>query len=360
MVACAGICVLTCVGSAQQSAGSAEKAVEPLTQLNDLDAFMAKVLERRNDNWRTLHDYILSEREQFLITGPGGLRLDGLDREFHWYIRDGYLVRSPVKANGVTLGESERVAYEQKWMADEKRREQRQQERAARRAAANPTAAPAPAPAAEVGAGDVVRQSGEPRFISEAYFMRFPFEPGNYYLVGRGTMEGRDVVMIEYYPSKLFRDHPERGGTAVSVSATGDVKVTPADERAKAQAKKPAPASPDKNDEMDQEIQRAMNKVSRVTMWIDQEERQIVKYTFDNADFGFLPARALVRVDEARASMTMGRYFDNVWLPKQISFLGGATLATGSYRFTYDRSFYDYRKGEVSARIRAYVPKDDK
>ena len=54
----------------------------------------AKVLERRNDNWRTLHDYILSEREQFQIVGPGGIRLDGLDREFHWFVRDGYLVRS--------------------------------------------------------------------------------------------------------------------------------------------------------------------------------------------------------------------------------------------------------------------------
>jgi hypothetical protein len=103
-----------------------------------------------------------------------------------------------------------------------------------------------------------------------------------------------------------------------------------------------------------------MNKVTRVTMWIDPADRQIVKYTFDNADFGFLPGRAIVRVDEARASMTMGRYFGNVWLPRQVSFRAGATLATGAYRLTYDRSFYDYRKGEVTARIRAYVPKDAK
>ena len=67
-----------------------------------------KVLERRNDNWRTLHDYILSEREQAKITGPGGLLLDGMDREFQWSIRDGYLVRSPVKANGVPVGAGER------------------------------------------------------------------------------------------------------------------------------------------------------------------------------------------------------------------------------------------------------------
>jgi hypothetical protein len=68
--------------------------------LTDLDAFMARVLERRNENWKTLHDYILSERETFQILGPGGIPLAGQRREFQWFIRDGYLVRSPVKANG--------------------------------------------------------------------------------------------------------------------------------------------------------------------------------------------------------------------------------------------------------------------
>jgi len=326
-VACASAWLLAGAGHAQQGA-------KAFAQLNDLDAFMAKVLERRNDNWRTLHDYILSEREQFLMAGPGGLRLDGLDREFHWFVRDGYLVRSPVKANGVTLGDAERKRYEQQWLADEKRREQRQKERAAKRAAA----VAAPAPSAEIGVTDVVRQSGEPRFISEAYFMRFPFEPGNYYVAGRDTIDGREVVIIEYYPSRLFRENHQRGG--------------------KDAAGKPVPPNPDAD--LEDDIQRSMNKVTRVAMWIDPEERQIVKYTFDNADFGFLPGRAVVRVDEARASMTMGRYFENVWLPKQISFRAGAILATGAYRLTYDRSFYDYRKGEVTARIRAYVPKDDK
>ena len=331
LIACASVWLAS-------SAGYAQRGATALTPLNDLDAFMAKVLERRNDNWRTLHDYILSEREQFLIVGPGGIRLDGLDREFHWFVRDGYLIRSPVKANGVTLGEPERKRYEQQWLTDEKRREQRQQERAAKRAAADPAPAPAPASAAEVGVGDVVRQSGEPRFISEAYFMRFPFEPGNYYLAGREKMEDRDVVVVEYYPSRLFKDRPPR-----------DAKTT---------AGKPVTRDPDAD--LEDDIQRSMNKVTRVTMWIDPEERQIVKYTFYNADFGFLPGRTIVRVDDASASMTMGRYFENVWLPKLISFRAGATLATGGYHLTYDRSFYDYRKGEVTARIRAYVPKDGK
>jgi hypothetical protein len=324
------VCVAICLSLGH---GHAQQASAASPQLNDLDAFMAKVLERRTDNWRALHEFILSERERFLISGPGGLRLDGSDREFHWFVKDGYLVRGPVKANGVAVGDTERRTYEEKWLAGEKRREQRQIERDAKKTAASVT----PAPSAEAGATDAVRQTGEPRFISEAYFMRFPFEPGNYYLAGRDTIEGRAVVVIEYYPSRLFNDDRRRDAIA---------------------AGKPAPHR--HSPEMEAEIQRDMNKVSRVTMWIDQQERQIVKYTFDNADFGFLPGRAIVRVDEARATMLMGRYFDNVWLPKQISVTGGATLATGTYNVTYERSFYDYRRGEVTARIRAYVPKDDK
>ena len=73
---------------------------------------MARVLERRNENWRTLHDYILSEREEFQVLGPGDIPLLGQRRDFSWFIRDGYLVRSPVKANGATLGEDARRKYE--------------------------------------------------------------------------------------------------------------------------------------------------------------------------------------------------------------------------------------------------------
>ena len=42
--------------------------------------------------------------------------------------------------------------------------------------------------------------------MSEAYFLRFKFEPGNYYLAGRERFDGRDVLRIEYYPTGLFGD----------------------------------------------------------------------------------------------------------------------------------------------------------
>jgi hypothetical protein len=37
-------------------------------------------------------------------------------------------------------------------------------------------------------------------------------------------------------------------------------------------------------------MQRLMNKVSRVTIWVEPEQKQIVKYTFENVSLDFLPA----------------------------------------------------------------------
>src|SRR5206468_6301738 len=45
-----------------------------------------------------------------------------------------------------------------------------------------------------------------------AYFLRFKFEPGHYAYVGPETYEGRKVLRIEYYPSRLYDDEgPGRG-----------------------------------------------------------------------------------------------------------------------------------------------------
>ncbi len=351
----------------QAALAAPQSRVKPGAPLTDLDAFMSRVLERRNENWKTLHDYILSERETFQVLGPGGIPLAGQRREFQWFIRDGYLVRSPVKANGASLGEADRRKYEADWLKKEQDREQRATAKAAGKdKAAKPGADSVEAEVVEelrsIEPGsdkEVVALVGtEPRFISEAYFMRFPFEPGNYYLAGRETVDGRPVVKVEYYPSRLFSDDEDREKKEVTITAGGDVKVQPAGEKPPGKEKPKTPATRDKGDDLEDEIEAALNKVTMVTMWIDPEEHQIVRFAFDNADWGFLPGRAIVRVDQAKATMAMGRFFDNVWLPKEIAFNFGATFAAGSYTFRYTRDFYDYRKGEVSAKIRGYVPKE--
>jgi len=369
----AAVLVLASAGWIVQAQGAAPAGqAKPAAPLTDLDAFMARVLERRNENWRTLHDYILSERETFQILGPAGVPLAGQRREYQWFIRDGYLVRSPVKANGAALGDADRRKYEAEWLKKEKDREQRAKEKAAAKekgaAGAEPEKASRAAEsefeqelrAIEIGAEKEVSAlvSTEPRFISEAYFMKFPFEPGNYYLAGRETLDGRAVVKVEYYPTRMFSDDPDREKKEVSVTAGGEVRVEPAGEKSTGKEQPKKPAKRDKGDDLENEIEAALNKVTMVTMWIDPLEYQIVRFAFDNADWGFLPGRAIVRVDQAKATMTMGRYFDNVWLPREIAFNFGVTFAAGSYTFRYGREFFDYRKGEVSARIRGYVPKE--
>src|SRR6185436_20895269 len=56
----------------------------------------------------------------------------------------------------------------------------------------------------------ILKQTRQPGFISSAYFLRFRFEEGNYALVGRETLDGRDVLRIEYYPAKLFNGTDRR------------------------------------------------------------------------------------------------------------------------------------------------------
>ena len=75
---------------------------------------------------------------------------------------------------------------------------------------------------------------------------------------------------------------------------------------------------------------------------------------FGAACLDFLPAQWLVRVGETTASMTMGRYFDGVWLPKAIEFRGDVQFALGAFEAEYTREFLEYRKAETSARIRGY------
>ena len=40
-------------------------------------------------------------------------------------------------------------------------------------------------------------------------FLQFKFEPGHYGLVAREKLDNRDVLKIEYYPTRLFQDDPK-------------------------------------------------------------------------------------------------------------------------------------------------------
>jgi hypothetical protein len=292
---------------------------------SDLDAFMERVIARRDENWKKLQQYILDERETFQLTGPDGGRLYGFEREYTWFIRQGYFIRSPLKADGVRVSEDDRATAERRWIARERAREQRRAQADAKRPAdaggAPPPGEPVtPATEPPSNVEDVLKQSLEPRFVSAAYFLRFKFDPEHYALAGRERLADRDVLRVEYYPSKLFSEGRTRPNKRIR--------------------------------EKDDEIEEKMNKVSLVTLWIDPTQHQIIQYTFDNMDFDFLPGRSLVRIDDLRASMRMAQPFPDVWLPSTIAMRFRMTMAIGSIAARYDVEYHDYRLAEVTTRIK--------
>ena len=440
---------------------------------NEIDLFMERVLDNRDASWRRVGDFLLRETETFEIKAPLGIPLSGFRHEYEWYVRDGMVVRSPVRFDGVEIDAETRREYEENWLREERRRRRNGRRRvvsrrgtednlaiAIKRSWAAEVSEPLMAriaadanligdgqaaitlntgaileelggvevvgfweavahardlfvmldtdrlTATEVGralrrplaslvdridlaeadelerfvelaelgeqfdldardvasyldrAARVLEDLGrysvavrlddvrgglvarteetetvgnatdtdeavlldparlEPRFISESYFMEFTFEPGNYYLEGRETLAGREVVKIEYYPTDLFDDGSD-----------------PDDSELKAR------------------INRGLNKTTLVTLWIDPEAYQIVKYTFDNTGLDFLPGRWLVRVDDLQASMEMGQPLGDVWLPIRVTVSGRITMALGDFEVMFTREFSDYREAETSGRL---------
>ncbi len=114
-------------------------ALAPVGAQTDLDAFMQRVMARRDDNWKKLQQYILDEREQIEVRGPARALLWGQKRDYTWYIRDGYFVRSPVRFNGVTINEADRRRAEADYLRRVKQRDERSAARRGEQAEEPPT-----------------------------------------------------------------------------------------------------------------------------------------------------------------------------------------------------------------------------
>jgi hypothetical protein len=248
-------------------------------------------------------------------------------------------VRSPLKFDGVPIPESERRDYEEKWIHSEENRRKFRTERSEKRAQEGK------APAVSVPS------INEPRFVSESYFMDFKFEPGNYYLAGKETLDGHEVLKVDYLPTRLFNDDEDAHADHDHKADESARQEKPAADKANRRAAK----EQQKEKQAEEDIDRKMNKTAQVTLWVDPASHQIVKYTFDNVWMDFLPAGWLVHIDDLRASMQMGQPFPDVWLPRNVSIHAGVSLALGPMELSYKREFANYRKADVSSRIS--VPK---
>jgi hypothetical protein len=282
----------------------------------DLDALMRQVLARRDDNWKKLQQYVLDEREQIEIRGPSHAPIWGERREYTWFVREGHFVRSPVKINGAQLSEGDRQKYEVEFL----RRSKERDSRVSRPPTPGGDSLPEPA---ESSVDGLLRQVREPQFVSSAYFLRFKFEEDRYALVGRETLDGRETLRIEYFPSNLFSERQRRR----------------------------LARSHDRNDPRDAEVLRLINKVALVTLWVEPTSQQVVKYTFDNLDLDFLPGQWLVRLDSVRASMTMSQPFPDVWLPRDLDVSIAADMAAGRFDVRWSVAYDNYRQPEVKTKV---------
>jgi hypothetical protein len=310
-----------------------------LSAQSDLDAFMKDVVARRDDNWRKLQQYILEERQELLLNGPGGARLWGEQRDYSWFIRDGYFVRSPVKVDGAVVSDADRRKAEDEYLRRTKRRDARGRLGGPENAPPDSTGVGAVArpdnndnndnPAdTPINVDGLIRQTRQPQFVSSSYFLRFKFDEGRYVLAGREKLEGRDVLRIEYYPTKLYEENSNRGRRGRR------------DDRS------------EKDKREDVEFRHLLNKVALITLWVEPTSHQIAKYTFDNIGFDFLPGAWLVHVDTLKASMTMSTPFKDVWLPKDINVDAAMTLAIGQFTFSQTVAYRDYREPDVKTKFR--------
>jgi hypothetical protein len=104
---------------------------------SDLDAFMEKVLARRDDNWKKLQQYVLEEKEAFDLTGPGAFRCGACAANTPGSFATASL-SEPVDADGVKLSEADRRKAENQWLRRQNNRDEREKRNAERRAKGEP------------------------------------------------------------------------------------------------------------------------------------------------------------------------------------------------------------------------------
>ena len=285
--------------SSMQAGTTTSHAGEPRADRNDndIDRFMQRVLAQRDAApWRGLGDFVLRETYSFELVAPPDSRLSSFRRvrQYEWYVREGTAVRSPVRVDGVGIDDETRRAYEASWLRDEERR------RAELRADSDNDGTES--------RGLAEQEDPEPRFVTDFfYFLEWTLEPGEYYFVGRETVAGREVVRIEFYPTGAFWK------------------------------------------EAGKRINRGIVKTSMVTLWVDPEIHQIVKYAFENAGLDFLRFRWLLRADGLQAEMELAPV-RGVWMPARMTLSGRATTALGEYVAAFTQEFFDYRQAETGAR----------
>ena len=135
------------------------------------------------------------------------------------------------------------------------------------------------------------------------------------------------MLRIEYYPARLFSHEQD------------------AEDRRRVEQRH------DRKEDVEAAMERLMNKVSLVTLWVTPTTHQIVKYTFDNIHLDFLPIASFMRVSDLEATMHMGQPFKDIWLPRDVDIFFSAMFAVGSVDVRYHLDYVGYREAATSGRV---------
>ena len=73
---------------------------------------MKDVVARRDDNWKKLQQYVLDEREEIVLNGPGGVRMWGEQRDYTWFIATASSSRARSKPTARPISEADRRKFE--------------------------------------------------------------------------------------------------------------------------------------------------------------------------------------------------------------------------------------------------------
>ena len=223
------------------------------------------------------------------MRGPKRVPIWGERREYTWFIRDGFFVRSPTKFNGVDhrRGRAPEVRGRLPQAGAGARQERAtRRQRDARRLRPHDRWRHRRRPPERPATGS--------RRTSAASFAR----------TASRNSSRRPTSCASSSRRASTRWSATRRSTAATCCASSTTRTrmfSGTDRRRTRQGTPPTTIAA-----RDAEFQRLMNKVALVTLWVEPKAHQIVKYTFDNVGFDFLPAQWLVHVSDVKATMTVG------------------------------------------------------
>ena len=273
---------------------------------SEIDVFMEKVLDTRKNNWDQLYNYIFTEKDTFRLIGkiedPARQAFTG---EWRWRVKEGFMVRSPYKVNGVLVSDEEREKAEQAWIKERKR----QKENEERKEKGLP---PLESEDEEDEAGEDTRE----------VFFGMDTKKGKFFFAGKTVINGIDVVIVEYYPEEMIRVKDKRKNKSEE----------------------------EKNEEV--KLKKGLNNATKVVFYVKADEHQIIQMELRIRELDFLPARWLVHFNGVNVKMLWDKPLGDIWMPVEITANGSASMAVGKILLKYRKEFVDYRKTQVKVNFK--------